>query len=304
MTSLQLPGALSRTMHHATVGIMLSTMCLGAASAQSIDSGDIAPFEVVYEVGNNLISAGDARLTLSNKGDLWEYSLDIRPKGVFKLAGKGEIDETSYFKLVEADDGTVLLQPQSYQYRQDNERRREVNASFDWKNKTVTHEYRGETVTESFDDPLLDRLTVTLLIMNSLRHDFDKAELPVFDSARIKQVDFVNDGHESLRTRQGRIDTIRVTNRNATGGSRETITWFAPSLDYLPVKIEHKKRGDLVVRLSLVSLKNRVTSLELGEAMPFDEVAEDEVAEEELPAVAKDLSDEDVSPPPGPAEGE
>ena len=107
--------------------------------------------------------------------------------------------------------------------------------------------------------------------MNSLRHDFDKAELPVFDSARIKQVDFVNEGHESLRTRQGRIDTIRVTNRNATGGSRETITWFAPSLDYLPVKIEHKKRGELVVRLSLTSLENRVTSLEMGEALPVDE---------------------------------
>lgn len=298
MTSLQLPGALSRTLHHATLSIMLSVMCLGAAGAQTIDSGDIAPFEVVYEVGNNLINAGDARLTLSKEGDLWEYSLDIRPKGVFKLAGKGEIDETSFFKLVESD-GQVLLQPQSYQYRQDNERRREVNASFDWENKTVTHEYRGETVTETFSEPLLDRLTVTLLIMNALRHDFDKAELPVFDSARIKQVDFVNEGHESLKTRQGRIDTIRVINRNATGGSRETITWFAPSLDYLPVKIEHKKRGDLVVRLSLMSLKNRVTSLELGEALPLDDAEEDD-----LPAVAKDTTDEDVSPSIGPDGGE
>ena len=270
MTSLQLPGALSRTLHYATIGIVLSIMCLGNATAQTINSGDIAPFEVVYEVGNNFISAGDARLTLSNEGDLWEYSLDIKPKGVFKLAGKGRIHEKSTFTLVESN-GKAFLHPQSYQYRQDDERRREVNASFDWENNTVTHEYRGETVTESFTDPLLDRLTATLLIMNALRHDFEKAELPVFDSARIKQVDFVNEGHEPLRTSQGKIDTIRVTNRNATGGSRETITWFAPSLDYLPVKIEHKKRGQLVVRLSLISLDNRVTSLELGEALPVDE---------------------------------
>ncbi len=270
MTSLQLPGALSRTLHNATVGIVLSTLCLGTATAQSISRGDIAPFEVVYDVGNNLISAGDARLTLSNEGDLWEYSLDIKPKGVFKLAGKGRINEKSTFKLVESD-GEVFLHPQSYEYSQDDERRRAVSASFDWNNNNMTYEYRGKTVTESFTDPLLDRLTVTLLIMNSLRHDFVKAELPVFDSARIKQVDFVNEGHESLRTSQGRIDTIRVTNHNSTGGSRETITWFAPSLDYLPVKIEHKKRGELVVRLSLISLENRVTSLELGEALPVDE---------------------------------
>ncbi len=293
MTSLQLPGALSRTLHHATVGIVLSTMCLGTAIAQSISRADIAPFEVVYDVGNNLISAGDARLTLSNEGDLWEYSLDIQPKGVFKLAGKGQISEKSTFKLEESD-GKVFLHPQSYQYRQDDERRRAVSASFDWENNTVTHEYRGETVTESFANSLLDRLTVTLLIMNSLRHDFDKAELSVFDSARIKQVDFVNQGHESLRTRQGRIDTIRVTNHNATGGSRETITWFAPSLDYLPIKIEHKKRGELVVRLSLISLENRVTSLELGEALPVDE----EISE--LP----DASDETVGVAVKPGESE
>ena len=293
MTSLQLPGALSRTLHYTTVGIMLSTMCLSAATAQSINSDDIAPFEVAYEVGNNLISAGDARLTLSNEGDLWEYSLDIKPKGVFKLAGKGWINEKSTFTLVESD-GEVFLHPQSYQYRQDDERRRKVDASFDWENNTVTHEYRGETVTETFSDPLLDRLTVTLLIMNSLRHDFEKAELSVFGSARIKQVDFINEGHESLRTSQGRIDTIRVKNRNATGGSRETITWFAPSLDYLPVKIEHKKRGDLVVRLSLMSLENRVTSLELGDALPVDE----EIGE--LP----DATDEEVDIPLNPANGE
>ena len=289
MTSLQFPGALSRMRHYAIIGIVLSTICSGTATAQSINSGDIAPFEAVYEVGNNFISAGDARLRLSNKGNLWEYSLDIKPKGVFKLAGKGRINEKSTFTLVESD-GEVFLQPQSYQYRQDDERRRKVNARFDWENDTVTYEYRGKTVTESFADPLLDRLTATLLIMNALRHDFQQAELPVFDSAKIKQVKFVNEGHEPLRTRQGRIDTIRVSNRNATGGSRETITWFAPSLDYLPVKIEHKKRGDLVVRLSLMSLENRVTSLELGEALPVDEV------DGELPDTTDETADIPLEP--------
>lgn len=297
MTSLPLPGALSRILHNATVGLVLSTLCLTAASAQSIKSGDISPFEVTYEVGNNLISAGDARLTLSQAGEFWEYSLDIKPKGVFKLAGKGEISEKSTFKLAESG-GEVFLQPQNYQYRQDDERRREVDATFDWEKNTITHRYRGKTVTEAFTDPLLDRLTVTLLIMNALRHDFDSVELPVFDSARIKQVDFVNEGHESLRTRQGRIDTIRVTNRNASGGSRETITWFAPSLDYLPVKIEHKKRGELVVRLSLIRLENRVTSLELGEALPVDE------GDIERPDAMETETDEQVSAPPEPANSE
>ncbi|MFT6639255.1 MAG: hypothetical protein ACJAUZ_000244 [Flavobacteriaceae bacterium] len=72
----------------------------------------------------------------------------------------------------------------------------------------------------------------------------------------MKAVEFVYTGPETLKTRLGDIETVRVINRNATGGSRETTTWFAPSLDYLPVKIEHRKRGDLVARLSLIRMKN------------------------------------------------
>jgi hypothetical protein len=209
--------------------------------------------------------------------DLWSYSLTTKPKGVFKLAGKGYITEQSTFRLAEAGN-EVQLQPETYQYRQDDERRRAVDASFDWDKRTLTHVYRGKETTETFTAPVLDRLTVTLLIMNALRNDFDAAEISVFDSGEIKQVAFVNEGIDVLNTPLGQIDTFRVTNRNATGGNRETTTWFAPSLDYLPVKIEHRKRGELVARLSLLRLENRVTSIELGEALPVEEVADDETA--------------------------
>lgn len=283
MTSLHLPEALSRTLPFAIAGIVLSLVSVSDATAQSLKSGDLAPFEVVYEVGNNLINAGDARLILSKEADLWTYSLDIQPRGVFKLAGKGRISEQSTFMLAESGEN-VLLHPQSYSYRQDDERRRQVDAGFDWDNNAVTYEYRGNTVTETFEEPLLDRLTATLFIMNALRHDFKQVELPIFDSAKIKQVEFINEGHEILRTRLGTIDTIRVINHNAVGGSRQTITWFAPSLDYLPVKIEHKKRDELVVRLSLLSFENRVTTLELGGALPVEGlIADEEIEVEQTP---------------------
>ncbi|MGQ7845338.1 DUF3108 domain-containing protein [Granulosicoccus sp. 3-233] len=274
MTRLPLHGALNRTVQPAIAAILLCCFSLlGTASAQSIKAGDIAPFEVVYEVGNNLISAGTARLTLSREGDLWHYSLSTKPRGVFKLAGKGRIDEQSTFVLAGSGDD-IQLQPQSYRYRQDNERRRQVDAEFDWDDQMITHVYRGNELTETFNEPVLDRLTATVFIMNALRNDFQEAEMSIFDSGKIKQVAFANMGEEMLSTPLGNIETIRVVNQNASGGSRETSTWFAPSLDYLPIKIEHLKRGELVARLSLLSLDNRVTSLELGGAMPVDEDSE------------------------------
>lgn len=251
----------------------LLAFSLPAVHAQSIKAGDIAPFEIVYDVGNNLITAGTARLSLSNEGDLWNYSLNTKPRGVFKLAGKGRITEYSILKLVEKDDA-IELQPQEYQFRQDDEKRRAVDASFNWAESSISYTYRGADTTEIFSEPVLDRLSVTLVIMNALRHDFDKAEIQVFDNGKVKAVAFINDGTEVLKTPLGNIDTIRVINRNATGGSRETTTWFAPSLDYVPIKIEHRKRDELVARLSLIKLENRLKSIELESANPDEETGD------------------------------
>lgn len=239
------------------------------AWSQTINPEDIAPFEVTYEVGNNLINAGAATLSLTENDGLWTYSLETEPRGILRLAGKGHILETSTIVIQKSGDSPVI-QPQTYIYRQDDERRRAVDAAFDWNEKTITHVYRGEEKTETFSKPIIDRLSATLLIMNILRNDFDETLLQVFDTGRIKDVAFVNDGPEILNTPLGKIETIRVLNSNAAGGSRETTTWFAPSLDYVPVKIEHRKRNELVARLTLKKLTNRVSNIEVEPDTPSE----------------------------------
>ena len=247
------------------VSVVLLSFWLSSANAQHIEAGDIEPFDVVYEVGNLLLTAGTAQLSLSREADLWTYRLDTKPRGILKLAGKGLINEMSTMRFVPID-GKLQLQPQSYMYTQDKERRRAVAATFNWDKKQITHKYRGEEITEALEGPIVDRLSATLLMMNALRRDFDSTVLQVFDTGRIKNVSFVNAGEETLDTPLGPIETIRVINRNADGGSRQTSTWFAPSLDFVPVKIEHRKRGELVARLTLLELNNRVTNIELESA--------------------------------------
>lgn len=240
----------------------LLSVSSATATAQTIMPEDIAPFDVSYEVGNNLINAGSARLSLTNSKGLWQYSLSTKPKGIFKLTGKGRIQETSTFELADVDNG-VQIQPQVYAYRQDDERNRSVDATFDWAGDTLTWQRRGEEGTEPLDDKTLDRLTVTLAVMNALRHEFTTLEVPVFDNGRIKTMLFTNEGTVKLDTRLGKIDTVRVRSQNKDGGSRHTNTWFAPSLDYVPVRIEQFKRDELIARLSLKSLSNRITDIEL-----------------------------------------
>jgi len=234
------------------IGAMLCmTLFVASVSAQQLPT-DFSPFEIEYEVGNNLISAGSATLSLSRHGDEWIYSLTTAPSGIFKLTGKGKIQEISVLNV--SKDKAPL--PARYTFRQDEEDRRSIDAWFNWDDNEVKIKQRGEEVVEAFNDPILDRLSVTLAIMEQLRNGFERAELQVLDRGRIKTVIFENESTETVKTRLGETEVIRVRSYNKDGDRRrETITWFAPKFDYVPVKIEQRKRGKLVARLTLSKIK-------------------------------------------------
>ena len=245
-----------------TTVALVAPLVLILASATNLahaEPANFTPFEVEYEVGNNMISAGSAKLKLAKNGDEWVYSLRTTPTGVFKLTGKGKIQEISVFTVSESTD-KLELKPQTYTYRQDSEARRSVDARFDWNDNQLTYKRRGEEFTEAFSDPVLDRLSVTLTVMDELKkNSFEKAQLQVFDNGRIKTMMFMNEGTETVDTRMGPLKTVRVRSKAEGGATRHTMTWFAPDLDYVPVKIEQFKRNKLVARLKLTRLRNSVT---------------------------------------------
>ena len=228
------------------------------ATAQDVRESDMRPFSVTYAVGNNLVTAGNATLELERDGDGWLYSLETKPTGIFRLTGKGRISETTRIRTEPAPDGAdaLMLRPTDYAYRQDDEKRRAVDATFDWDADTLGWTRRGKSDEVALDTPILDRLSVTLAVMSALRRGEEEVRVQVFDTGRIKDVIFEDDGAETLETSLGALETRRVVRRNLDGSTRTTITWFAPSLDYMPVKIEQLKRGDLVARLTLRSLKS------------------------------------------------
>jgi len=195
------------------------------------------------------------RLRLTKDGDEWVYSLRTKPTGVFKLTGKGKIQETSVF-VAAPSSNKLEIQTQQYTYRQDKEAKRSVDASFDWNNNALTYQRRGREETLSFSEPVVDRFAVTLAIIDELKQgDFKEVTLKVFDNGTIKTTLFTNEGVETVKTRLGTHQAIRVKSIEAGGAVRYISTWFAPDLNYLPVKIEQYKRDKLVARLKLTALR-------------------------------------------------
>ena len=76
----------------------------------------------------------------------------------------------------------------------------------------------------SLDEPILDRLSVTLAVMSALRRGEERTEYQVFDSGRLKNVIFENEGSETLETSLGTLESVRVLRSNADGSSVDFIS--------------------------------------------------------------------------------
>lgn len=230
--------------------LLLALCCLIPLTGHTESTDFLTAFEVEYSVGNNFVTAGTARLSLKKEGAIWIYTLTTLPSGIFKLAGKGKIEEISVLLL----EGNAL-RPQRYSYRQDEETKRSVDAWFDWAENKLKYTRRGTDGVVDLNDRILDRLSVTLKVRERLRAGFEQLEIQTFDDGRIKNMIFENQGTETLSTELGETETIRVKSHNKDGSKRrETTTWFAPELDYVPIKIEQHKEGNLVARLTLTRL--------------------------------------------------
>ena len=227
-------------------------LCLLATPTLSVSdqSDGLKPFEANFTVGNNFVTAASATLSLSGSDENWIYSLTIIPSGIFKLSGKGRIEELSTLKFTNKE-----FQTQSYNHRQLGDKDRDVGALFDWQTNQLTFQYRDEDNVIEFSNPIYDRFSITLTVRERLRSGFDQLTYQVFDRGRIKPVVFENEGIETLNTKLGELEAYKVRSYNDDGTrKRATTTWYAPSLDYVPVRIEQHKEGNLIVRLSITSL--------------------------------------------------
>lgn len=221
--------------------------------AAALRAGSLQPFEIAYDVGNDFVRAGRAYVSLKPENDRWTYSLRTRPSGVFKLTGKGRIEEETLLEVT-PDGGSWLLQPTRYRYRQDDEHERNVDALFNWKTDTIEYQRGTRVGQQSLEDDTLDRFSVTLVVIDRLKAGFDTLDWQIFDDGETRTVRFTREAVETIDTELGPLETIRVRRTNPGGSTRETLTWFAPALGYLPVRIDQLRKGDLVARMSATHL--------------------------------------------------
>jgi hypothetical protein len=220
------------------IAIPLGAWALAATALNTAQGAEaMRPFEATYTVNWHGLTAGVSTLTLEHQqGDRWLYRQEATAHGIFRALPIGQVAMRSELEIrpdgvrpmhFTADDGT-------------SSRKRDIDVTFDWEHQRIS----GVAAEEKVDEPLKpgtqDDLSVQIALIHELTAGLTPASITTYGDRGMREYRYVRDGEETITTAMGSLATI-VFHTERTGSPRVTRYWCAPSLGYLPVKVQQKR---------------------------------------------------------------
>ena len=230
------------------LGLLLVTPAFAAAAS-------LRAYEAVYHFAFHGLSGGDLTLTL--RGDAepehWIYETRANPSFLARLVVSGDSLERSWFRVTPAgveplryklDDGTP-------KHGDDAELR------YDWTRGRVAGTVRGAPLDLPTEAGLQDVMSIRAAPMADLLAGREPHEYAMLDGREIKHYVYTRSGAERIKTALGEFDTVIITSdrKGSDGHGRVWRYWYAPSLNWLPVRIEQREDGQTRMALTIRSLK-------------------------------------------------
>ena len=210
-------------------------LLLAALLVPAAHAFELQPFSASYTADfKNAPFAGTAERSLAplrNGG--WE----LRFEAAMLVA---RLSERSRFRVEQG-----ALVPVSYQYsRSGMGSSRTVEQDFDWSTRQILGMRKGKAYRVPLHRGLLDRSTYQLALQQDVARGKTSMTYQVLDETEVETYDFRVLGEENVRTRAGLIRALKVERVRDPGQSRrQTTLWFAPSWNYLLVRL-HQREND------------------------------------------------------------
>ncbi|WP_455200381.1 DUF3108 domain-containing protein [Kaarinaea lacus] len=195
------------------------------------------PFTAHYQVTKGVMSVGSTKRTLHDKGNgQFMFESVTKPGGIAKLFTRGKVVERSHWRL-----HNNKLVPHEYTYQNSSEQKRNVKLLFDWEKYQVTNIINGDPWKMDLEENTLDKLLYQLAIMYDLSEGKNNLNYKVADGGVMKSYDIKITGIERVSIDLGDFDTVKVV---VSKSKRQTTLWCAKELQFLPVRIEQRKKED------------------------------------------------------------
>lgn len=218
---------------------------------------ELQPFQASYTMnysGLGEVMTSSVSLT-QTAADQWDYKSVGKPHGLASLLAPKEVISESRLHITA--DG---VQPLSY--RADDAAGRSsrgINIQYDWANNKITGTDSDQTMNMALKPGVQDDSSLQIALMHDLLHAKVPSVVSIYDKSGIRDYQFTQTGTATLHTPMGDIPTV-IYKSQRTGSPRANYYWCAPSLGFLPLRVEQKRLSDNVWTLVATAAKRGSTS--------------------------------------------
>jgi hypothetical protein len=229
---------------------LVAALVLSALTLQRTALADeLRPFEASYSWTWHGMTVAVSSLKLEQRDDTWVYRSKSEPRGLGKMFSERPTQE-SVIRVTDA--GT---QPLSYKADDGTSAtNRDANVTFDWDHQRVTGVYEDAKVDMALQPGVQDDLSVQIALMVELLRGRTPDKFLMIDKNTVREYRYVREGEETLSTAIGQIPTI-IYRSQKQNSPRVTRFWCAPSLGFVPLRVEQKRDNDVQWTMQVQSLK-------------------------------------------------
>ena len=231
-------------------GLLLLAWLALPAQAESL-----RPHEVVYRTSFKGLNAGDLRLTLTRDAaqDAWLYETHAAPSLLASLVVSPKSLEQSRFRVTAAG-----VEPHRYSLTDGSkEHTDDTELLYDWQHGRVSGRARGEAVALELAPGTQDAMSIRAAVIADLLAGREPHEYAMIDGRELKHYVYSRGSSTRLDTALGAVDTVIFTSdrKGSDGHGRSWQYWYAPSLGWLPMRIEQREDGHTRLLFVVRSLK-------------------------------------------------
>jgi hypothetical protein len=228
-----------------------------AFAAHAAEDPTVPTYTATYRAEYKGREAGTAEFAVHYLADrdVYEFSTRVLATGLLKLARPNPAVERSHFRVTPEG-----IRPLEFWY-EDGSRSGEDNFHivFDWDRRIATVSSAAGRREVALAGAVLDRGSLQVALMRDLAASGTPRTYRLADEDSVADYEYTDNGTAELKTGVGTLAT-QILTQQRTGSSRTTWLWVAPSLRFLPVRIEQRRDGEVQTAFVLTNVEGLAPS--------------------------------------------
>jgi len=226
---------------------MFGLVAVMAGSTASAD--ELRPFQASYDWIWHGLTVAVSKLQLEQQDHKWVYRSKSDGRGLGRMFSEHP-DMESILEITPAG-----VRPLSYKATAGgSSTKRDADIQYDWQNNRVTGVNEGAKIDMSIPPGIQDDLSVQIALMVALMRGQTPDKFSLLSGGSLREYHYSRDGEETLSTPVGKIPTI-IYRSEKQYSPRVTRFWCAPSLGYIPLKVEQKRDNDIEWTMQVQSVQ-------------------------------------------------